>query len=874
MPFYYRRLRLLGLQVTADGVTADPEKIVAIKEMGKPVTADQMMSFMGLAQFYAFLIPGYALKYPRLLAMNASFGREYADYRKAQGKPLRRQRQTECVESKEKHSLMLEDTEYRPAVSRPKKVDSAYMRWLKQKSLQWTPEADAEFYKLRDELGNPSSLATFNSEYPIVMETDASYNGVSALLSQLQPSGQWKMVSAYSRRLAKAERNEPPLFLEAMAIVFGLSKNRDLLEGLPFSLITDHEALKWFVNYKGSNRKLLRLSDELSAWTPFIHLSYRPGVENVAADALSRLPAKTPDDGDDSNFSCVKVPELPDYTVRKHSLFVSAAVVQKRKSMVIAPVLAAGGLVEAAADALHIQEQSHDVAESGEMKTDVYKEIVERLKDIRTLDTEAREAYLQLQAKDARSLPLWRMERDLLWHRLSESDDERWRIYVPIPVRGAVLTFVHDRQGHFGRLKSYGRLAQTFWWPGMSRDVAYYVRHCDTCQKAKSGNTHVPGEMHAIANPERPWSHWHMDLYGTLPVTSDGFDMILVVVDRTTRRVHLLPTKSTASAADTAVLLAERVVALHGLPAIISTDHGTQFVNELWGELTRRFMVEHRKSPPYYHNPNGLVERMNRTIGEVLRNYTNQFPNDWKYWVALIEYCINTARISESEFSPFELDIGYNPTLDPMLAPADPASQCKDVTTLMEIVQERRDVVRDLLLEAAKHAKERYDEKHTQIKFVVGDKVMLSTKNLGEYKHKLASRWIGPCVVKEAKQEIDVYRLDLPSYLAQTRIHDWVHVSRLKAYSDTDFPRLKPGPVQDNDHAIGDEYEVEYIVNGRNFQKTGKGWKYRVRWRGYGEEDDTWEWASNLSNAPEKIAEFHRRKDKRVLLVLSNHHRG
>ena len=882
MPFFYRRLRLLGLQVTADGVTADPEKIAAVKEMRRPETADQLMSFVGLAQFYAFLVPKYAMKYPKLLSLNASFGREYAEVRKALGKPVRKRRKAECVESKDQDPFVLDDSDIQPAVSRPKKVDAAYMKWLKQRVIQWDAELDKEFCALRDELGNPASLATFNCEYPIVMETDASYNGVSAVLSQLQPSGQWRMVSAYSRSLAKAEKNEPPLFLETMAIVFGLSKNRDMLEGLPFSLITDHEALQWFVNYKGSNRKLLRLSDELNAWKPFIHLSYRPGVQNVTADALSRLPAKVPDELDVSNFSCVKMPELPgsqqdgkQMHVGTMTLYASANVVHRRKTRVISPVLAAVALVEAATDAVHVQSQSEQDKDDGLMKTDVYKDIVECLHDIRKMDTDAGEAYLKLQAKDAPTLPLWRMERELLWHRRSESDDERWRIYVPIPARASVLEFIHDRQGHFGRLKSYGRVAKTFWWPGMLRDVTSYVRHCPTCQKIKSGNTHKPGEMHPISNPLRPWSHWHMDLYGTLPVTSDGYDMILVVIDRTTRRVHLLPTKSTATAVDTAILLAERVVALHGLPATISTDQGTQFVNELWAELTRRMMVEHRKSPPYYHDPNGLVERMNRTIGEVLRNYTNSYPNDWKYWIPLVEFSINTARISESDNSPFELDIGYNPIVDPMLAPADAEIHSKGVDALFEIIQERRDMVRDLLMEAGARAKERYDAKHVQIKFEIGDKVMLSTKNLGEYKHKLASRWIGPCIVKATKPGMDVYQLEMPSYLAQTRIHDWIHVSRLKPYSDTDYPRSKPGPVQETKgKAHDDEYEVDYIVAGRNFKASGRGWKYRIRWKGYGEEDDTWEWARNVANAPEKIADYHRRHNKKSLIVLNGCYDG
>ena len=735
---------------------------------------------------------------------------------------------------------------------------------------------DVQFNQLKDELCNPASLATFNCEYPIVMETDASYNGVSAVLSQLQPNSQWKMVSAYSRSLSKSEKNEPPIFLEAMAIVFGLSKNRDMLEGLPFSLITDHEALQWFVNYKGSNRKLIRLSDELNTWKPYIHLSYRPGVLNVTADALSRLPAKSPDDDDVSNFSCVKVPEVPTFVTDPKpivpTLFVSAVAFQKRKSRVISPVLAAVALVDTEADSLHIQEQAALDMKDGVTKSDAYSTIVECLQDIRKYDKDARVAFLEMKEKKTQSLPLWRMERNLLWHRRSESDDERWRIYVPIPARKEVLEFIHDRQGHLGRMKSYDRLARTFWWPGMYRDVTRYVSLCKSCQQTKSGNTHKPGEMHPIVNPKRPWSHWHMDFLGTLPMTVDGFDMILVVIDRTTRRTHLLPTKSTATAAETAVLLAERVVVLHGFPTTISTDQGTQFVNELWSSLTQRLRVEHRKSPAYHHDPNGLVERMNRTIGEMIRNYTNAYPNDWKYWIPLVELSINTAKISESQYSPFELDIGYNPVIDPMLAPADSDIHNKSVEDLFEIVQERRDMVRDLLLEAAQHAKQRYDEKHVQVKFAVGEMVMLSTKNLGEYKHKLASRWIGPCTVKAAKPDIDVYQLEFPSYLAQTRIHDWIHVSRLKPFTDSGFPVQKPGPVQDekkDQKVVNDEYEVDYIVAGRNFKASGRGWKYRIRWKGYSEEDDTWEWARNVSNAPQKIAEFHRKHNHKSLLVLN-----
>ena len=869
MSFFYRQLRLLGLQVTADGVTADPEKVAALRNMPKPQTADQLMSLIGLAQFYAFLMKRYALKYPKLLAANASFGREYATFRKSQGKPVRAQRKADTIPIKTDDPFMMGEPTQQHVTSKPKKIDQSYLRWLKQTPVVWDTDMEGEFKALIDELCNPSSLATFNPDYPTVMETDASYNGISAVLSQLQPNADWKMVSAYSRGLAKSERNEAPIFLEAMAIVFGLAKNRDLLEGLPFSLVTDHEALQWFLNYKGHNRKLIRLSDELNTWKPFMHISYRPGVLNVAADALSRLPARQPDEQDVDEFSSTKLPEMPDLVAPRPALFVSAHAKFKHKSKTYSPVLATVMIVEAQLDALHLQEQAHADAQHGVTDTDVYKTIKDCLSDIKTMDTTAREAYLQLSNKDV-TLPLWRMDRGLLWYRNTESDDERWRIYVPTPARRAVMEFIHDKQGHFGILKTHGRLIRTFWWPHMRKDVERYVRGCKSCQSTKSSNKAKPGEMHPVVNPSRPWSHIHLDFLGRLPMTDDGYDMILVVIDRTTRRVHLIATKSTITAAETAYLLAERVIALHGLPSIISTDEGTQFLNKLWTELTTALRIQHRTSPAHHHEPNGLVERMNRTIGEILRNYTNTYPEDWKHFVPLVEYVINSARITEADVTPFELDIGYNPALDPMLAPDDSGFHDKSKDEKMEILQERRDIINDILTEAAVHAKERYNNTHVQTKYKVGDDVMLSTTDLSEYKHKLASRWIGPCKVKEALPERDVYRLEFPPYLAQTRIHEWIHVSRLKAYHSPEVPIIPPAATQVDDH---DEYEVDFIVKGRNMIKSGRGWKYRVRWKGYGEESDTWEYAANLRNAPDKIAEFHRRSKRPILLILNGQYR-
>ena len=90
------------------------------------------------------------------------------------------------------------------------------------------------------------------------------------------------------------------------------------------------------------------------------------------------------------------------------------------------------------------------------------------------------------------------------------------------------------------------------------------------------------------------------------------------------------------------------------------------------------------------------------------------------------------------------------------------------------------------------------------------------------------------------------------------KIHPVVNISQVKPYKEhlESQPTFKPGPVQvTEDREI--EYEVETIIDSR--------WKrnhleYLVHWKGYSEEDCTWEPKGNLSNALDAIKDFHRSK--------------
>jgi hypothetical protein len=341
-----------------------------------------------------------------------------------------------------------------------------------------------------------------------------------------------------------------------------------------------------------------------------------------------------------------------------------------------------------------------------------------------------------------------------------------------------------------------------------------------------------------------------MDFLGPLPLALDGCDMILVLIDRTTRRAHLWPCKSTDTAQDIALLLGERYVPLHGIPITVSTDRDSKFMSEMFQAIIARLGIIHKTSTSFHKEPNGLVERMNRTIGEMLRNFTNANPQDWRHWVPLIELSINSARLANADYTPFELDCGQNPIVEPVFAPLTAEVPHDSVDALTEILRQRRSDIKQLWQEAIRHSKELYDEKHKPMKFKVGDKVMISTQDITEFKQKLSRRWVGPAEVLEVKPEAETYRLKLPKVVE--RIHDWIHVSRLKPYTEPIEPVAQPGPVKVN----GDEeWEIERIERASYFKKSGLGWRYLIKWKGYA--DSQWFWAHELPHAQDLIAEYH-----------------
>jgi len=122
--------------------------------------------------------------------------------------------------------------------------------------------------------------------------------------------------------------------------------------------------------------------------------------------------------------------------------------------------------------------------------------------------------------------------------------------------------------------------------------------------------------------------------------------------------VQLILTHQTATAADTGRLILENVVKYHGVPDSIISDRDSRFTNNFWRELPRMMGIKLRISSAFHPETDGLCERTNRTVIQLLRNDSNFKTNNWSENLAVTEIAINNFQQSSTKASPYYLNYG------------------------------------------------------------------------------------------------------------------------------------------------------------------------------------------------------------------------
>ena len=240
------------------------------------------------------------------------------------------------------------------------------------------------------------------------------------------------------------------------------------------------------------------------------------------------------------------------------------------------------------------------------------------------------------------------------------SNTTQKQLVVPQGLRETVLEQLHDSKlsgGHFAFKKTLDRARQRFWWPNMRKDIK---RKCETCTLYQARSTAGKKRIAPLQtiNVGIRFSKVAADILGPVtPAGTSGTKYILVLTDYFTKYVVCVPLERT-TAEDVARAIVEKWVLTLGAPDCLHTDQGANFCSELLKEVSNIFGIEKTRTSSYHPQGNGMVERHNRVVADVICKNCANNPSTWDQMIPYLNFVYNTTVHKTTGQTPFSLVFG------------------------------------------------------------------------------------------------------------------------------------------------------------------------------------------------------------------------
>ena len=403
--------------------------------------------------------------------------------------------------------------------------------------------------------------------------------------------------------------------------------------------------------------------------------------------------------------------------------------------------------------------------------------------------------YRALDENEMSQVPVcYYVQNDILmrkWRPPDVSADDEWtvnhQIVVPRAYRPEILNLAHETpmSGHLGVNKTYHKILNHFFWPGLKSDVSQHCKSCHTCQMVGKPNQTIPkASLQPIPAFDEPFSRIIIDCVGPLPKTKSGCQYLLTIMCASTRFPEAIPLRNIKT--KTIVKALVKFFTFVGLPRSVQSDQGSNFMSGIFQQVMHELGIKQYKSSAYHPESQGALERFHQTLKNMIRSYCFDTEKDWDEGIHLLLFAVRESVQESLGFSPFELVFGHTVRGPLKLLKEKFLSDDDSSLNLLQYVSDFKnrlskacEAARSNLKSAQSKMKLRYDESAQDRHFEPGDKVLALLPIPGK---PLQARYYGPYTVDKKLSDVN-YIVNTPGRRKQKQL---CHINMLKKYIDRD----------------------------------------------------------------------------------------
>jgi len=747
---FMREVVYLGHVVSPVGICTDPSKIEVIQSWPTPKDAGDVRSGLGMFGYYRKFVKDYSKK----------------------AKPLTR---------------------------------------LTEKSVEfvWGKAEEEAWQLLKDELVKAPILAYPDPKKAFILDTDASGYGIGAVLSQVQ-EGREKVIAYGSRTMSKEEKNYCVTRKELLAVVYFVKQYRHYLYGHRFLVRTDHGALQYLFNFKDPQGQMARWLQVLDTYT--FDIEHRAGKKHSNADAMSRGPCKQCGDAECYVRVITRAQGKKERSTESSPSGVSGVTSQQKEAGGEASLEKRGRgrprktpqVEETTRKA--VQEAATVPAAEGwlsdsRLSLEIIKEaqeedsVVARILQLKKVGDKPKWDDVTDQGNEFKSLwAQWEsleVGTDGLLYRMLSGPGVRARRQLVIPRKlvELVLEMMHDSitGGHMGVRRTLAGARLRFFWYKQRESVELWCKGCTRCAARKSRGAKKQRAALRKTLTGEPFGRVGIDISGPYNPTAEGNKYILVISDYFTKWVEAYP-MSNMEAHTVAEIVVTKWISRMGVPMVIHSDQGRNFESKLFKQMCDLLGVKKTRTTAFRPASNGLVERFNRTLNEMICTTVREGSLTWDKRVHLLTMAYRGTPHESTGFSPNFMVYGrelYMPIDVMMGRPQSEAGDELEYTRgLRERLEEAYDVAREHLKTDAVRQKRYYDLRAHEKPYETGDLVWTMNKSRKKGRcPKWQMRWLGPLVVLRRLNDV-TYHVKLGEKEEKV-----IHYDLLKPYEGRDIPR-------------------------------------------------------------------------------------